>query len=666
MSEQIHSPFGEAMASVDLWDRRLQRLLEDASMRGLSDMPFNDVENAVLHDIGQERDLYADRHSRVSALNREKAAALADEISRIDTQLQQAAQRVTTRREAENDVAGIADQVGDLDLIIKQKRRKAQSDRLQAKLDEIDRKATAANERLSAEQRRVEEANLKLWQKVADEYRDAAKDAQKRIDEVDAEINLARQRVDPLVRKGVTRTVAGFLLWSGYLSFAAIGSAFAILFHETGEQQSGLNNILGIARGLLSAFPEGWNLGVRLVLGTIVIVAGLAAYCGLIAALDWYLRRFDRRWRADAKRRPKNDNRQQDPHTRFMVRPPGPSTEIRRSSFVQLLASIPYILITAVVAFFAAAATGNKGGSGDAAAGSTINTFIGTVLALLVTASLVMYILKVLDRRERFQDADGAAAKGRWTDGWEFLVVPALLVVTTLCATFRGWTFNIWGPVTLVMLFSCLAVAYGVIYSGVYKDITVLERRKRHFVDELDDLRDWTPPDPDETDEMHNERLLIAELRQRRKELLDAEFDFEPASAPEIVQPSSWTWRKRSAPQTKPRVKYQDIVVPDDEAAPDEWRDRRDLERKLRERQQQLREIDATPPETISAWQERRAEAERQKIALASALESAEFERRRGVAEFERVQELWLVKLRTAYDAALLAQPILMRGLNKS
>lgn len=665
MSEQGDSPFGHAMACVDLWDRRLQRLLEDASMRGLRDMPFNDVENALRHDIGEERDIFADRQSRVSEQNRQRAAALAGEIADIDARIQRAAQRVTDRRTAENDAAEVADQIGDLDLVIRQKRRKKQSDRLQEKLDEIDQKATAANQRLSAEQRRVEEANLKLWQNVADEYSAAAKEAQKRIDEVDAEINLARQRVEPLVRRGVTRTVAGFLLWSGYLSFAAIGSAFAILFHETGEQQSGLNNILGIARGLLSAFPDGWNLGVRLALGIFAIVAGLAAYCGVIAALDWYLRRFDRRWRADAKRRPKNDNRQQDPHTRFMVRPPGPSTEIRRSSFVQLLASIPYILITAVVAFFAAAATGSKNGSADAAAGSTINTFIGTVLALLVTASLVMYILKVLDRRERLQEGGGGAPKSRWTDGWEFLVVPALLVLTTLCATFRGWKFNIWGPVTLVMLFSCLAVAYGVIYSGIYKDITVLERRKRHFVEELDDLRNWTPPDPDETDEMRDARMLIDELRQRRKELLDAEFDFEPTGEPEVVQQSSWSWPRPAASKPKPRVRYQDIVVPDDEAAPDEWRDRRDLERKLRELQQQIREIDAAPPENVTALQERKAEAEREKIALSAALESAEFERRRGVAEFDRVKDLSLVRLRTAYDAALLAQPILMRGLNQ-
>jgi hypothetical protein len=661
----MSSPFGEAMASVDLWNRRLQLLLEDASMRGLREMPFNDVENALRHDIGEERDIFADRQSRISDLNRQRVEALAGEIADIDARIQRAAQRVTERRTVENDTAGIADEMGDLEIVIRQKRRKAQSDRLQAKLDEIDLKATAAHERLSAEQRRVEESNLKLWQNVADEYNAAAKEAQKRIDEVDAELDLARQRVDPLVKKGVTRTVAGFLLWSGYLSFAAIGSAFAILFHDTGEQQSGLNNILGIARGLLSAFPAGWNLGVRLALGTVAIVVGLVGYCGLIAALDWYLRRFDRRWKADAKRRPKNDNRQQDPHTRFMVRPPGPSTEIRRSSFVQLLASIPYILITAVVAFFAAAATGNKSGSGDAAAGSTINTFIGTVLALLVTASLVMYILKVLDRRERLQEAGGGAPKSRWTDGWEFLVVPALLVVTTLCATFRGWTFNIWGPVTLVMLFSCLAVAYGVIYSGIYKDITVLERRKRHFVEELDDLRDWTPPDPDETDEMRDARMLIDELRQRRKELYDAEFDFEPASEPEVVQKSSWTWRRPAASQPKPRVRYHEIVVPDDEAAPEEWRERRDLERKLRERQRQLREIEAAPPENVTALQERKAEAEREKIGLSAALESAEFERRRGVAEFDRVQDLWLVRLRTAYEAALLAQPILMRGLNQ-
>ena len=278
--------------------------------------------------------------------------------------------------------------------------------------------------------------------------------------------------------------------------------------------------------------------------------------------------------------------------------PPGATTEIRRSAYVQLVASAPYILITAVITLFAAAAVPAVTGgttSGEAAAATTATTFIGTVLALLVTASLVMYVLKVLDRRERLEESGDAAAKRRWTDGWEFLVVPILLVITTLCATFRDWKFSIWGPVMLVMLFSCLAVAYGVIYSGMYKDITILERRKRQFVDELEELRDWSPPDPDETPEMRNASATIEELRRRRQELLSAEWDTNPFSAPppaDVPQSSGSFWKKSvSAPQPPARVRYHEIAVSDDEAAPQDYRNRRLLEGRLRELQQLQREL---------------------------------------------------------------------------
>jgi len=667
MSDVANTPFGEAMASVDRWDSGVQRFLDDASMRGLCGKPFDEVEKALTHDIEEDRDHFARRQRDLSDTRRRRVDALTAELAEIDRRLEKANERSKLRQSLEMDAISVADLIGDLEIVIRQKRRKSQSDRVKARLDEIDRQAAAANERLSTEERRVAEQHAKLWDRVVDEFKAATGEARQRIETVDGEILRARERVEPLLKTGVTRTVSGFLLWSGYLSFAAIGSAFAILFHDTGEKQSGLSHVLGIARALLSAFPAHWNLALRLALGSMSIVLGLAAFCALVVILDIALQRFDRAWRSDARRRSRNGNRQPDSQPHFAVRPPGATTEIRRSAYVQLLASAPYILITAVITLFAAAVpqvrTGGNQGSGDAAAATTTTTFIGTVLALLVTASLVMYILKVLDRREPL-DKNSSAPASRWTDGWEFLVVPALLVVTTLCATFRGWSFNIWGPVTLVMLFSCLAVAYGVVYSGIYKDITILERRKRHFVEELEELRDWSPPDPDETEEMRSARAMIDDLRRRREGLLTAEWDVVPASEPQEEQHSGFAfWRRPAAREPQPRVSYHEIAVPDEEAAPDEYRERRTLERQLRGLERQQRELAWAPADNIEALQERRGQAETERAEALAALERSEFESRRGIAEFDRHKEMWILRLRTAYEAASLAKPILMRGL---
>ncbi len=673
MSDVANSTFGEAMASVDRWDRRLKQFLDDASMRGLSGKSFDEIAGALHHDIDEERDLYAGRQTELANEDKKTVETLMDEISDIDQRIEKAAERSKQRQKLEVETIGIAEQIADLDVAIRQQRRKRQGERLKARLDEIELKAAAANERLSAEARHRDEQHIKLWERVVDEYKNAEVDAQKRIDDVDDELSRARGRIEPLVKKGVSRTVAGFLLWSGYLSFAAIGSAFAILFHDTGEKQSGLSHVLGIARALLLAFPIHWPPAVRLILGILSIVVGLAAFCGLVVILDRTLQGFDRGWSADARRKARNAKERPEAQPRFVVRPPGAATEIRRSAYVQLVASAPYILITAVITLFAAAAVPAVTGgptSGDAAAATTATTFIGTVLALLVTASLVMYVLKVLDRRERLDESGDQTAKRRWTDGWEFLVVPVLLVITILCATFRDWRFSIWGPVMLVMLFSCLAVAYGVIYSGMYKDITVLERRKRHFVEEFEGLRDWSPPDPDETPEMRNASAVIEELRRRREELLSAEWDTNPFSAQppsEIGESSVFFWKNRPITQQPlPRIRYHEIAVSDDEAAPEDYLKRRSLERKLREVQQLQRELTSAAIESIPVLQERRGQAEREKASASATFERANFERRRAVAEFDHLKALWLVRLRSAYDAASLAAPILKRGLTES
>jgi hypothetical protein len=673
MSDVTNSPFGEAMASVDRWDRRLQKFLDDASMRGLCGKSFDEIEGALHQDIDEERDLYAKRQTELADQDKKTVETLSAEVVDIDRRIEEIAQRSEQAQKLELETASIAGQIADLDVVIRQKRRRCHAARLKAALDEIELKTAAANQTLSAEARLRDERHFKLWERVVEEFRNAATDAQKRIDDLDDELTRARQRIEPLVKKGVTRTVAGFLLWSGYLSFAAIGSAFAILFHDTGEKQSGLSHVLGIARALLLAFPDGWPPALRLISGVLSIVLGLAAFCCLVVYLDRTLQRFDRGWSADARRRGRGGKERSDAQSHFIVRPPGASTEIRRSAYVQLVASAPYVLITAVITLFAAAAVPAVSGeptSGEAAAATTATTFIGTVLALLVTASLVMYVLKVLDRRERLEDGGNGPGEKRWADGWEFLVVPILLIITTLCATFRHWKFNIWGPVMLVMLFSCLAVAYGVIYSGMYKDITILERRKRHFVDELEELRNWSPPDPDETPEMRNASAIIEELRRRREDLLSAEWDTNPFSAPpptEVRQSSGSFWRKAdSTPPPPARIRYHEIAVSDDEAAPEDYASRRVLEARLRELQRLQRELTSVPFESIPALQQRRASAEQDKTAAIASLERANFERRRAVAEFDHLKGLWLVRLRSAYDAASLAGPILKRGLGES
>src|SRR5215218_6909201 len=98
MSDVANSTFGEAMASVDRWDRRLKQFLDDASMRGLCGKSFDEIERALHHDIDEERDLYAGRQTELANEERKIVETLTDEISEIDRRIVKAAERSEQRQ----------------------------------------------------------------------------------------------------------------------------------------------------------------------------------------------------------------------------------------------------------------------------------------------------------------------------------------------------------------------------------------------------------------------------------------------------------------------------------------------------------------------------------------------------------------------------------------
>lgn len=127
------------------------------------------------------------------------------------------------------------------------------------------------------------------------------------------------------------------------------------------------------------------------------------------------------------------------------------------------------------------------------------NTFIGSAIALMATAILCLYVIRVID-------IEPVRSSSRRP--WEIMVVSALMIAAVLVSLAASYiagrnaaplglhnpladrlTVSSW---TLFMLSGSLAFAYGLIYHGLFKDIDKLDDRTAAL--EAAIARNATPP----------------------------------------------------------------------------------------------------------------------------------------------------------------------------
>lgn len=345
-----------------------------------------------------------------------------------------------------------------------------QLDELQPKLDrkqrELDQKRVAeARVRLAEQLQQLDvqrqEAHEKLQRVALEDFAERKKaweasagDSDRRIDELEGRAGKLRQLADEIQQRAsrfsatlITRTVAGFLCWIGYASVPATGAVFAQLI----DDDFTIDWVLTTAR-TFADLPGGswWRFA---------SLFGLLLACVLLLLIstlgvDSLMSRFDRRWREREARG------NAIPGLQFG------QSNITRRSYVRLLASLPYVLLGCMTVAFVAAGQTKEGVFRHLLATVT-NTAIGSTVAMLATAVLMMYAIKVIEPR---------GIGDSFRRSWEFALPPAALIAAVVLAAYLARDVR-WGMWMLFMLLGSLSLAYGLVYHGVYKDIDKSEER---------------------------------------------------------------------------------------------------------------------------------------------------------------------------------------------
>lgn len=329
---------------------------------------------------------------------------------------------------------------------------------LEAELENVDKERQRALDLVGGDVRTLNDAQSQQWERTQPQREKRAGELRKQLEKASAVAAERETRANALSSKMITRTVAGYLVWLGYASVVATGTVLAMLLgRKPGIPTEG---VLSTIQAFLDDIPFASNSVARFsILVGILIVFGSATF-GIAWLCDRVLRRFDDDWTAgEGEERPV-----------IQLAPSG----ITRRSYTRLLAITPYVFALGTCAAFVASVP--TSGTGKDVLGSLVptvaNTFIGSAIALLATAAFMLYALHVIEVRGK---ADARRS-------WEVAVLPAILIAAVGLAvanpmigadgsSTEEWRERIaWGGWALFMLATSLALAYGLVYHGIYKD----------------------------------------------------------------------------------------------------------------------------------------------------------------------------------------------------
>lgn len=402
-----------------------------------------------------------------------------------------------------------------------------------------------------------------------------------------AELDHAKKRLGEIREPLVSRTVAGFLLWAGYSSVAATGAAIAYLLTSTREQ----NALSALGRSMFS-FAESMRTAVPawlvLPLSIAILALLLVSVAGAFYASDRLIQHFDKNWR---RRKP-----QQNGFSRTSLGLPSP--EIGRRTYVQALALLPFAYIGGL-AFVLLTFRGPTMLASSGSIGVTpaiLHTAIGSVITLLTTAVFTLYIIKIIESRAQRPGADAP----RWRS-WEIAVPLALMLAAFGVAMARPAPDRyVWGAVALFMVVSSVALAYGVVYRGMFRDVDEVLRLLRGCDSDLEDLD--TQPTIEDADraERHDVRQIGRSYRQRRQQIIDEarrrrarRRDARPNDPSTPAAGATFIRRLFGGPLETTASVTSDWRVIDADAAPEQTRRRTELQRELSDTEQRIAEITA-------------------------------------------------------------------------
>jgi hypothetical protein len=579
-----------------------------------------------------------------------------------------------------------------LEAEIRRKRRHGQA----AAIEQVaNRRAIEARqgtvERLEAEldaRQKIYEVEKQCWEINQPELERRKKLLEEEMKRVEAEIGERKGRVAKLKALSITKTVSGFLIWAGYLGFAATGSAISYILAKRlpADGQTPWDSVNALSESLRrlgggqSSFL-GLIYPLAFLLGLLVIIAALVWIC------DVMLRRFDPRWTARGrskgfKRRGKTkedpaESASRSPIAQFFQVP-----QIERSAFVQLLALLPYIFVAGVLFLLFSGAGISLHGQRAASHPSTslVPNYIGAVYALLASAAALLYVLYIsLPRMVETSSSIGTASfrpKELVVKHWELALLMVALLLALAFSAFAPagplWERSSWGAIAVAMTLAALGLAHGLVYHGLFRDLDTMERQRDRLkiAAESLDLRPTIQlldfPDSSAISQDLEERWSEEEDFRTVADLYSTVFAFSDEPAPLQDFASRWV-RMIQKHDKKMRPFGRELLAflarsmagsgPDYEYAPDEALEKQSLDRSIADLAGEIRTFEARVAAADHLGQDlekHQAEAER----LEAARQSLEFETRRKKAKLSEQQAQEELAFRSAFATGERVAPI--------
>ncbi len=513
-------------------------------------------------------------------------------------------------------------------------------------LSALDAEEKEALERIAAERLARHDAMVTSW-------RDGTADREHRRlrltqlhDRLREKLKAATERLDAVRDPLVSRTVAGFLVWAGYSAVAGTGAAVAYLL-STSEQQNSLNTLATSVVGLARDLTDGMPRAIALPIGVLMLLLTLSSVAGVVWGCDKLIHYFDKSWRKQKRR--------ENGFSRTALGLPSP--EVGRRAYVQTLAILPFVYIVGLVVLVVTrrAGIGPSGASFGELAPAIIHTAIGSVVTLLATSVFALYVIKVIERR-------GSDSTSTWNRSWEIAVPPLAIIVAFGVAMARAQADRyVWGALAMFMVLSSIGLAYGVVYRGMFRDVDEVERTLRACEGDIEELD--TPPELEEPTRverndvkklqsgyLRRRQTIREEARRRRRRRADVRSYVSSAGSDE-----SSIFGRILGRRAEKGPSVNDWRLIDAELAAEETQRRSDIERRLREIDDEIAAIvaAASAVEARARLAAVRAEHSAARVELATADE-------RGAAEAARLierQAIELEEFRRGFEIGLTVRP---------
>jgi len=385
--------------------------------------------------------------------------------------------------------------------VIRSKRHVAETNKIQQELDRLDEERRDSIARLANDRVAKHQAAVDSWK--AEEARRSSKVAelQRQRDKLVTEKDALRAEAKERMNRWMTRTAAGFLVWAGYTVIGTTGMAVASMMKDH-HATSLLSDVASSAVVFMNN-----NRGrfiPPLILAPSALIFFLASLVGALVGIDLLMRWFDRQWM-------KKDAAEQG--FKFPAK-----AELSRSTFSKLLMTVPLIYIAGSIVIFVAyggRTTSNSLLLGESAA--VVRSIIGSALSLLSTSMFLLYFASILEPRSQRHGKNQ-----QWRTAWEIGVVPFVMIAAVvLAAVFGPEQRAAWVGITIFMLLGSMALAYGLLYRGLFNDLDYAAHAVRnceHQIDEILETPKIAKPDKFEAAQVAQ---VLADYRDRRQQVLD-------------------------------------------------------------------------------------------------------------------------------------------------